>query len=81
MQTPSQPIPSEAAVIDLGPICAACRGLVSWYDRHLDGDEPPVAELDVRPAERIPATDLDYLDLILREKLQAESRLASSEGW
>ncbi len=47
MQTPSQPIPREAAVIDLGPISAACRGLVSWYDRHLEGDEPPVAELDV----------------------------------
>ncbi|MEM7093702.1 MAG: hypothetical protein AAF567_11925 [Actinomycetota bacterium] len=47
MQIPSQPNPSEAAVIDLGPISAACRGLVSWYDRHLEGDEPPVAELDI----------------------------------
>ena len=47
MQNPSTSDPSEAAIIDLAPITAACRGLVSWYDRHLNGQEPPMTELDV----------------------------------
>jgi hypothetical protein len=45
MQTPNDPAATNATVIDLVPITAACRDLVIWYDRSLAGDKPDVAEL------------------------------------
>jgi hypothetical protein len=45
MQTPNDPVTTNATVIDLVPITAACRELVIWYDRSLAGDNADVAEL------------------------------------
>ncbi len=62
------------------------QNLVDAFSRRLDNAHAikialPVAELEVEPAERIPATELGYLDLILREKLQSEDRLSAAVMW
>ncbi len=38
--------PTPAAVVDLGPLSAACRDLVDWYDELIAGDQPPIGRLD-----------------------------------
>ena len=51
MQNPTDSNSTSGSVIDLAPITAACRQLVTWYDRSLAGDKPNVTEL-----ERVMAT-------------------------
>ena len=38
--------PELDVVVDLGPLSAACRVLVGWYDQFLAGDHPRIEELD-----------------------------------
>ncbi len=78
MQTSATPDPTDAAIIDLAPITAACRGLVSWYDRHLSGQEPPMTELDVvvgdlRDLPPIPGRIGQDIDTILSRRTNREA--------
>ena len=62
------------------------QNLVDAFSTRLDSPHEvkialPVADLDIEPVERVPATDLDYLDLILRERLLTESQLKTAVTW
>ena len=45
----TEPNPTTAdddCVVDLAPLAAACSELVAWYDEHLAGNHPAIADLD-----------------------------------
>ncbi|MCP3858304.1 MAG: hypothetical protein GY704_01495 [Phycisphaeraceae bacterium] len=52
-----EPEPTPAEVVDLGPLSAACRDLVDWYDELIAGDQPPIGRLDqaVTTLQSLPA--------------------------
>jgi len=52
MKSNRQPTHSDAAVISLGPISAACRDLIAWHDAQLAEPQPRVDGLD-RVLERL----------------------------
>jgi len=44
--TPQPHAHDSPQVVDLGPLAAACRELVGWYDQLIAGEHPPIHDLD-----------------------------------